>query len=543
MRDVLPNRPTTLTDYVAILRRRKWIVVVPLVLAPVVAFILSRREQPLYRANAVVFVERTSVVSSLAKVGDPALGDPSRFLTTQASVARSSDLARRVVAAAGVPQLSPAAFLDESDVSPAGNADLLNFSVTDPDSHTAVVLANTYATQYTWYKTQLDTASIYAALQVLRGRIKWVESHPSSALASSYGSLLEQETQLETIGKLLASNTKVGQPASGALQTQPQPKRDVGLAAALGFVLAVGFAFLAEALDRRVRSERELAETLVLPVLARIPAPRRRLRRDQQLVMLAEPESVHAEVFRKLRTNLEFCTSGQDVRTILFTSAVHREGKSTTIANLAVAFARAHRRVAVVDLDLRGPFLNRLFHVAAAPGVSDVVLGRVSLQDAVRRIALTPPSLSPVGETPRDHGRGPGAGEQLGEKASVESEIHLLPGGTLLTSAAEAVESQAISLLLDALRDEFDLVLVDGPPLLAFGDAMALSSEVDAIVGVSRLGLVTRSSLEEFGRELRGYGEKSIGIVVTGASVEHTDYGAYRYLVTTSPDQVEHRLP
>ena len=91
--------------------------------------------------------------------------------------------------------------------------------------------------------------------------------------------------------------------------------------------------------------------------------------------MLREPAGAHGETFRKLRTSLEFVNPDGAARTIMVTSAVEQEGKSTTIANLAVALARGNRRVALVDLDLRRPYLSRLFHVGGRPGITDVAVG------------------------------------------------------------------------------------------------------------------------------------------------------------------------
>ena len=101
--------------------------------------------------------------------------------------------------------------------------------------------------------------------------------------------------------------------------------------------------------------------------------------------MLDDPTGVQAETFRMLRTNLDFVTLDRDVRTIMVTSAVEQEGKSTTIANLAVALARAGQRVVLVDLDLRRPFLDKFFGLTG-PGITQVALGHASLENALARI-------------------------------------------------------------------------------------------------------------------------------------------------------------
>src|SRR5207249_2955608 len=98
-----------------------------------------------------------------------------------------------------------------------------------------------------------------------------------------------------------------------------------------------------------------------------------------------------SDLIRKLRTNIEFMNMDRHVRTIMVTSSVQREGKSTTIANLGVALARAGRRVALVDLDLRRPYLNRFLKVPSTPGITDVALGRLELSDALRQVLIATP--------------------------------------------------------------------------------------------------------------------------------------------------------
>ena len=146
MSDAFPSRPTTLPDYLAIFRRRLWIVVLPLVLVPVLSLVLSARQKPLYKASSEIYVQR-----------DPTSGDPVRYLNTLASVVRDPKLVARVVARAGVPGMTPESFLSHSSVTPNPNADFLEVAVTNHEAQSAVRLANTYATEMTQYLTKLKT--------------------------------------------------------------------------------------------------------------------------------------------------------------------------------------------------------------------------------------------------------------------------------------------------------------------------------------------------------------------------------------------------
>jgi polysaccharide biosynthesis transport protein len=534
------NRPAALADYLAVVRRRRWIVVAVPVVAVVAAFVLSSSQRGVYRASAQVLVNRSSVVALIANISDPSVYDPTRFLATEASIARSPVLAARVVAAAGVPGLSAGRLLAESSVTPAPDADLLSVAVSDRSPRVAVALANAYANQFTQYKTELDTARINAAVRSLAARTAILRAD-GQAGSAAYATLIQYQGQLETVGRLLAHNTTVLQPASGAAKISPRPRRDAILAGLLGAVLGLALAFLTDSLDRRVRSEHEVEEGLGLPLLARVPRPPRRLEKANRLVMLTQPTSLETEPFRKLRTSLEFVNVDQHARTILITSAVGQEGKSTTIANLAVALARSGRKVAVVDLDLRRPFLDRLFHVGSAPGLSDVALGHTKLSEALRPIALK----RDAHPTPRRRGMRsagavltetltPGSAISSNGHSAIEGVLSLLPAGTTVSDPGEFIGREGIAGILEELGGNFDFVLVDSPPLLALGDAMTLSAKVDAMFVVARLRFVRRGVLEELARQLETCQAEKLGFVLTGAELEE-GYGQGDYYSYAAP--------
>jgi succinoglycan biosynthesis transport protein ExoP len=531
MNETFSNRPTTVADYLAILRRRKWVVIVPPLAAAAAAFMLSMGQSPLYRTSAQVLVNQTQGVSNIINL-DIAGNDPLRFLTTQASIARSPELLAKVSAASGIPRMTPGRVLDESAVTPSQDADLIFISVEDRDAGAAVRLVNTYANEFTEFTKALATTYIDDAVNTLQVRITSLAAHGQTD-SPLYASLVQQQGQLATVGKLLAGNTRVLRPAEGAEKIRPRPRKNAILGFLFGAVVGVALAFLAEALDRRVRDEHEIDEVLGLPLLARIPQPPRALQKSNDLVMLQDPTGAQSETFRKLRTSLEFVNSQGAARTIMVTSAVEQEGKSTTVANLAVALARGNRQVVVVDLDLRRPYLSRLFHVGGRPGITDVAVKQAVLADALRPISLA----TGIKELASLNGHSGSNGRVM-----TDGSLHLLPAGTLPPAPGELLRDERLLAVLDDLANRFEIVLIDAPPLLAFGDTMTLSSHVDAMLAVARLGRLKRPILHEFARQLQNCQASPLGYVLTG--VEHSEsyrymYDAYQYYARGTPGAKE----
>jgi Mrp family chromosome partitioning ATPase len=211
----------------------------------------------------------------------------------------------------------------------------------------------------------------------------------------------------------------------------------------------------------------------------------------------------------------------------MVTSAVEQEGKSTTAANLAVAFARTGARVILVDLDLRRPFLHRFFDHHSRPGITDVVLGQVELADALFQV--------PVGVT----GSSPGRLIRLTRKPTATPErptqsLSVLPAGQLPPDPGEFVGTQPLAATLTDLRDQADIVIIDSPPLLHVSDALTLSTAVDAMIIVSRIDVVHRNMLVELHRLLAMCSAAKLGFVLTGADHEEGGYGYGGYYRTDS---------
>jgi polysaccharide biosynthesis transport protein len=506
---------TSLRGYLSTLRRRKWILLQALVLVPLSALLFSLRQETLYEAEAEVLISRQNLAAALTGTSDPlAFQQAERLLQTQASLARVPEVARRVLAEVEAPGYDARAFLDASEVATQPNADLLTFSVVDPDAGLAQRLANEYARQFAQYRSELDTANLGRARAEVTAQMRELEE-AGERQSGLYTALADQEQQLRMLEVLQTSNASVVRAADESTQVQPRPLRNLALGLVLGLLLGVGIAFLWETLDTRLRRPEDIAETLGLTLLGRLPPPPRKIQKDNHLIMLEDPTAPGAEAFRVLRTNLEFSSLDQEVRTLMVTSALPGEGKSTTAANLAATVARAGKRVALVDLDLRRPFLHEFFDLGGRPGLTNVALGQVALRDA-----LVPIAVAEEGNEKRDGPRANGHDRGAGY-------LFVLPSGPSPPNPGEFVGADAVRRILSSLSEEADLVVVDSPPVLRVGDALTLSSKVDAVLIVVRQGLIRRDTAQELRRALEGLPAPVLGFAVTGNRPDST-YG-YRY--------------
>jgi non-specific protein-tyrosine kinase len=298
---------------------------------------------------------------------------------------------------------------------------------------------------------------------------------------------LEQISSPEAVG--VVALTEPGVPDSPA---SPDPVRNLVIGALIGLVLGLAAAFVREALDVRIKDADDVEAEHLLPVVGEIPIEMRR----EALPARTHPDSSRAEAYRQVRTHLMFGEATGLPRSILVTSANPGEGKTSLAVNIAELSRRAGQTVVVVDADLRRPAVDDyVLGVRRQPGLSDYLLGKADLAEVL-----------------------------------VDSEgLHLVPSGALPKNPSELVGSVRFAEMLRALEDEFDLVVVDGPPVLPVADAIQISVMVQGVLLCARQGETTKSELRRAKDLLERINARIYGVVLMNAPAGEGSYGYRRY--------------
>ncbi len=323
------------------------------------------------------------------------------------------------------------------------------------------------------------------------------ESQRESVTAQSLRERLQQIDTLRAASNGGVETVQTARVPGSAIS--PSPKRDAILALLAGGLLGVGIALLRGQLDTRVRDRGELSELWDLPVLGLIPDTSDLRRAGRGL-----PSAAALEAFSLARTNLRYLHVGGDVKTLVVTSALAGEGKSTVAWNLALAAAMADSRVLVIDADLRRPVFADRLELSNERGFSEVLAGLARVEDAIRPVTIALPGAAP------------------------DAVIDVIPAGLVPPSPIALLERARTGEILKAVGRHYDLVIIDTPPSTVVADAKVLLDHADGVVVVSRLGYVTRSALLRMRDTLAGLDTPVLGTIVN-AGISAKAYGYTNY--------------
>jgi succinoglycan biosynthesis transport protein ExoP len=503
----LTESSVDLRHYVAVLRRQRWLVAVAAAIGLGAGLGYSVATTPVYSATAEVLVRPISLNPLDA-------GTEDLSLETEREVVLSTSVATAAGRRLGTPD--PAALLERVDVEIPAETQVLEIVYTDPVPRRAAQGAEAFAEAYLQFRTRQALDAAFRVLENIQRQIDELEGRLETAteLVASLtpGSAEHQNAQIEReviLGQLTVLENQraaistptldpgqiIGRPPVPTSPSNPRYPLNLALGLFFGLFFGAVGAFVRDRLDDRVRSRLELEQVAGGPVVGTVPdITAMEGNGVPPLAVLHEPRGGITESYRRLRTVIQLLTAERSVRTLMVTSPGEREGKTTTAANLAVAYGQSGRVVTVVSADLLRPRLHEFFEVENTRGFVDLLAGSASV-DAVTR------------EGPVDN-------------------VRIVPSGGLLPEATEVMRSEQISAALRELKKGTDLVILDAPPVLAVADAIALASQVDAVLVVAREGITTRAAVSETLRQLDRAGARVAGWVLTNHSPSpEEDYG------------------
>jgi succinoglycan biosynthesis transport protein ExoP len=278
----------------------------------------------------------------------------------------------------------------------------------------------------------------------------------------------------------------------------------------LSTLFGMGLALFLEYLDDTIRTTEEIESYLQLPALAAIPTidsiPKRRLllvgsspdsdeeRAKSELLIYADSRSSLAEAYRQLRTSILLSTAGHPPKTLLITSSLPSEGKTTTATNTAISLAQTGARVLLIDADMRRPRLHSVFEIENGDGLSSLLSSEFDKNDIARIV-----------------------------KYDDRTKLNLLTSGPIPPNPAELIGSEQMANLLEILKEQYTHVVVDSPPIASFTDAVLIASMVDGVILVVHSGRCSRQVVRRSRQILTDISAKILGVVLNNVNLRSQD--------------------
>lgn len=514
---VAPSEPKQLDlgEYLRVLRRRKWVIVLAVLLVVGSALGASAVQTPVYEATAEVLLQ----------------SDKTESLFRDEQVVRAAETEIRVLQSAPVRQaVSERLGINASEVSADAipQTEVFEVQARDGDPAQAAAVANAYVTAYIDYrrKQAVDDlraagAEIQAQVDALQPQIDALTEQISSApekerasveqnfgprrdaLVSQQSVFKQQLNQLQVSTPLVKGGAQLINPATPPTDpVEPLPLRNGLLGLGVGLLIGISLAFVFDRLDDTIGGKDDLTRAAPgVPVIGLIPMVSGwRKKSDAQLASREDANSPVAEAYRSLRTSISFLGIDQDVRTIQVTSPSASEGKSATVANLALALSRTGKRVVVLSCDLRRPRVHDFFDLPNRVGFTTVLVGEVPLSEALQEV--------------------PG-----------EENLVLLSSGPIPPNPSELLSSSRAVEVLTALQSRADVVLIDSAPVLPVTDAVVLASRGYPTLLIASVGKTTRKRVSRAIELLGQVDALIVGVVLNGVGQDdEMGYGyGYRY--------------
>lgn len=490
-------------ELLAVLWRRRLVVIVVLMVSIALALVLSLRSPKQYSSSAQLLFREPGFAQALFGNGLFQNGpeEPQRTTQTNIDVVTSLSVASKAQSELQTKE-SREALLKSISVTPSSNANIAIITATRSTPANAAAVANAFADGYIFYRRETDRALVAQAEELVSQSLATATAAEKPRLENSLRQLRVLRALQTGNGEVIAAAQPKGTPVS------PKPTRDALLGGVLGLLLGCGLALLVDFLDRRLKTTDDIERAYGgYPVIASIPYASAPVT-GPGAAQLSGPAG---EAYRMLRENLRFFDPGGDARCFLITSAEEGEGKSTVAVNLAFALAAVGRRVVVVEADMRRPAAAEQLGVPArAPGLSDLLISRSRVDDYLV-VGTDEPNLA------------------------------ILPSGTMPPNSADLLGAGRMSEVMSNIRGAADVVIIDSPPLLPVADTRVLirMPEIDGVIVVGRAGTSQRDHVHAARRILEQSGRRIFGLVVTG--VKASLGGDYYYDETSSGSKARGR--
>jgi Mrp family chromosome partitioning ATPase len=470
--------PLDTHDYIRPILRRWWVVLGVVIVVTGATYAYYSRQPKVYQATTQILIQQTSSAVT-AVLGSPGI-DATRLDADAANLIRTPAVA--ILAARGFGYGgNPAALLGAISVSSDPNTDFLLLSARASSGQLAANIANGFAAAYVKLQAATAAASARNAAALTQKQINQLSGPDRGTTLTQ---LTQQLSQLQILARYPQSGVQQVNPAAAAsIPVSPQPKKNAEFAAAISLLAAILLCFALERIDRRIKRIDELEILLGAPVLAAVPHSTSAAASSEDRATI-DPDI--AEPFRMLRAVVRLAAGGEDVKTVLVTSGLAAEGKSTVARNLGLAYCETGSSVLVVDCDLRGPMMDRILGGEVRElGLTDVLAGLATVDESIIEIPIDVSEPGTVALDQRGHRNGNHKERQT---------IGIMPAGSARANPATLVETVQFRELFDSLRTRYDIVIIDSAPILPVSDSLPLVGMVDGVLIVARDGVLTRGA-------------------------------------------------
>ena len=516
-----------LRDCLEILKTRKWIIIQAVIVITGAVAAFSFLQSPVYIATSKVMVTEKAVTNLFGQMSFPWRSYNSS-IETQMQLVKSPPIAEMVKDTLKLPTDSET-LLNQIQVEQVGETSLIKIHAQDNNPRKAASIANAFALSYVEWSQSSSQQESRTLRKELSGEIRdtredilnigkkmdqKAEGEPVSEdeklqldLATKFYAMLAEKNQELKINERLQSNNinLVAAATIPSAPISPTPVRNGILALVIGLIFGCSLALFIEYIDNTVKSPDDVDKYFRLPLLGQIPVEIKSVdSSERRIVSHIYAKSNGAEAYRALRTNIQYLNYDQSTQCMIITSGSPEEGKTTVLSNLAATLAQAGKKVIVVCGDLRRPAVHKIFDISNTIGLSDILAGNATFEDALHDCEI--------------------------------ENLRVLPSGSLPPNPSELLGSEQMKSVISRARAEADIVLIDTPPALAVTDCAVIAPYTDGIMLVASSGRTTREIAKQVKKRLQSINARMLGVVLNNV-VPGKSYSYYYYYYQGHDDE------